>query len=235
MATLPPELRRTTVPPAVRAWVTRLTGFSIAAVKRLPGASSTAVHRLISPDGQSVVLRRYVWPGFLNDEPVAPARELDALRYAASHGLAVPHVLAADTAGSEVGDGVPAIVMSFVPGRALPSPDPARLADSAAAIHAADAAGFAHEYFRWFDALPARPPSAAQRPRLWERALEVSSRVPSYRPAFIHRDFHPGNVALAPQSPRRRRRLGERLPRPSRLRRRDLQRQPDRLGRRGRR
>ena len=63
LATLPKELRRTTVPLSVRVWVTRTTGLSITTVNRLPGASSTAVHRLGFPDGTSLVLDVETKPG----------------------------------------------------------------------------------------------------------------------------------------------------------------------------
>jgi aminoglycoside phosphotransferase (APT) family kinase protein len=172
-----------------------MTGQPMLRVERLPGASSTAVHRLRFPDGTSLVLRRYVWPGFLDAEPIAPQRELDALVFASGHNLPVPDVIAADVTGDDIGDGVPAILMTFLRGRALASPNPVRLADVAATVHAVDPSGFGHDYFPWFDDLPLRPPSNARLPRLWERALEVRvTGMPSYRPVFIHRDFHPGNV-----------------------------------------
>jgi len=195
LATLPVELRRTTVPAAAKAWIMRSTGQSVIRAERLPGASSTAVHRLFFPDRHSLVLRRYVWPGFLYDEPIAPQRELDALSFGSGHELAVPHVVAADITGNDIGDGVPAILMTFLRGRALASPDPVRLAEAAASVHAVDPSGFSHRYFPWFEDIVLRPPSSAHRPRLWERALEVRvSGMPSYSPTFIHRDFHPGNV-----------------------------------------
>lgn len=138
MATLPVELRRTTVPAAAKAWIKRSTGQSVVRAERLPGASSTAVHRLVFPDRHSLVLRRYVWPGFLDDEPIAPQRELDALSFGSGHDLSVPHVVAADITGNDIGDGVPAILMTFLRGRALASPDPVRLAETAATVHAVD-------------------------------------------------------------------------------------------------
>lgn len=142
-----------------------------------------------------MVLRRYVWPGFLEDEPIAPQRELDALRFAVAHDAAAPNAIAADIIGEDIGDGIPAILMTFLPGRAMASPDPSRLAEAAAEIHAIDADDFPHRYFPWFDGIFERPPSNAERPELWERALEVrAGGAPKYRPVFIHRDFHPGNV-----------------------------------------
>jgi aminoglycoside phosphotransferase (APT) family kinase protein len=194
-ASLPPELRRTPVPPAARAWAERHVGVRIVRVRRLPGASSTAVHGLYAADGTRFVLRRYVWPGFLDDEPVAPRREVEALRFASAHGLPVPDVVAADIAGTDIGDGVPALLMSFLPGRALAAPDVHRLAEVAAAIHAADPEGFGHDYFPWFTGTTVAPPRTARRPRLWETAIGLwHDAAPEYTPTLIHRDFHPGNV-----------------------------------------
>jgi aminoglycoside phosphotransferase (APT) family kinase protein len=194
-ASLPPQLRRTTVPPAARAWAERHVGVRIVRVRRLPGASSTAVHGLYAADGTRFVLRRYVWPGFLDDEPVAPRREVEALRFASGHGLSVPDVVAADTAGTDIGDGVPALLMSFLPGRAMAAPDEHRLAEVAAAIHAVDPEGFGHDYFPWFTGATVAPPPTARWPRIWETAIGLwHDAAPEYTPTFIHRDFHPGNV-----------------------------------------
>src|SRR5712692_751936 len=94
IASLPVELRRTTVPAPVRDWVRRETGAAVVKAKRLAGASSTSIHGLYLSDGTRLVLRRYVWPGFLEDEPMAPQREVDALRFASSRRLMVPNVVA---------------------------------------------------------------------------------------------------------------------------------------------
>jgi Ser/Thr protein kinase RdoA (MazF antagonist) len=136
-----------------------------------------------------------VWPGFLADEPVAPQREVDALHFALAHGLPVPEVVAADVSGEEVGDGVPALLMTRLAGRALARPDLDRLAEAAAAIHDVDPAGFGHDYFRWYQATTTAPPVASSRPGLWETAMQLwHDAMPTYRPSYIHRDFHPGNV-----------------------------------------
>ena len=197
-ASLPPELRRVTVPGPVRDWVVRAAGSPVRRVRRLAGASSTAVHRVDLDGGGWLVLRRYVWPGFLEDEPVAPQREVDALRFAASHGLPAPELVAADVDGSEVGDGVPVLLMALLPGRAVAVPVPARLAEVAAGIHAvgvAAAAGFGHEWLPGYEGTTVGPPAGSSRPALWERAIEVWHRGRPDEPAtFVHRDFHPGNV-----------------------------------------
>jgi RimJ/RimL family protein N-acetyltransferase/aminoglycoside phosphotransferase (APT) family kinase protein len=194
-SSLPAELRRTTVPTAVQAWITRMTRATVVRSRRLPGASSTAVRGLYLSDGRRLVLRRYVWPGFLASEPVAPRRELDALEFGFAHGLAVPQVVAADITGEEVGDAIPALLMTFLAGRALVDPDLDKLAEVAARIHTIDPAGFAHDYFPWYQGSISQPPPASSRPQLWETAIDLwHNATPPYQPAFIHRDFHPGNV-----------------------------------------
>jgi RimJ/RimL family protein N-acetyltransferase/aminoglycoside phosphotransferase (APT) family kinase protein len=192
---LPHELRRAPVPRGARAWVERATGHGVASVRRLPGASSTAVHVLRLTSGARVVLRRYAWPGFLEDEPTAPRREADALELASARGLPAPALLAADLAGQETRDGVPAILMTLRPGAPYAVPDLRRLAQLAAAVHDVDAAGFAHRYQPWYEGSLAGPPDEATRPNLWDTAIELwHGAVPDYREAFVHRDFHPGNV-----------------------------------------
>lgn len=194
-ASLPVELRRTTVPAGVRAWVERHAGARLVRVRRLAGASSTAVHGVYFADGTRLVLRRYVWPGFLEDEPIAPEREVDNLRFASRHGLSTPELVAADVSGTEIGDGVPALLMTFLPGRAMAAPDTERLARVAAAIHDADPVGLGHDYFPWYQGTTVAPPPESTWPRLWEVAIELwHGAAPAYTPSFIHRDFHPGNV-----------------------------------------
>lgn len=188
-------LRRAPVPSQAREWVRRTTASSVVSVRRLPGASSTAVHAVRLADGRVLVLRRYVWEHFRVTEPNAPAREVEALDYAGRHGLPVPAVIAADPAGSDVGDGVPALLMTYLPGRAVPSPDVHVLAALASRVHGVSGVGFRHSYFPWCRDTSTRPPRACRRPAAWERALELwRSSEPPYQPCFIHRDLHPGNV-----------------------------------------
>ena len=54
-----------------------------------------------------MALRRYVWPGFLAAEPEAAQREVDALSFAGAHGVPVPRLVAADTDGTDGGQGRP--------------------------------------------------------------------------------------------------------------------------------
>ncbi len=107
----------------------------------------------------------------------------------------MPELLAADVDGSAVGDGVPALLMAHLPGRAIAGPNPTRLAELLATIHATDATGLGHDYFRWFADTDLRPPRQATDGRLWSWAFDLwSADLPAFDPVLIHRDFHPGNV-----------------------------------------
>ena len=141
-------------------------------------------------DGRTMVLRRYVWRAYTDDEPEAPAREVDSLHFAAANGLAVPKVIAADLEAA-----TPMVLMANLRGFAVGVPDLEQLAEVAAGVHAVSADDFGHEYYRWLDSVPVGAPAGSSQPQLWERANEVwRNEMPSYRPVFIHRDFHPGNV-----------------------------------------
>ncbi|HTT92351.1 MAG TPA: aminoglycoside phosphotransferase family protein [Acidimicrobiales bacterium] len=194
-AALPAELRRAPVPEGVREWVHLRAGSPVVSLRRLPGASSTAVHALRLADGEVLVLRRYVWEKFRAEEPEAPAREVDALEYAGLHGLPVPEVIAADPYGAVVGDGIPTLLMARIPGRAQPTPDVRALAWQAAQVHAVSGSGFGHRYFPWCRGTSTAPPRGCRRPDKWEEALGLwRSAEPAYEECFVHRDFHPGNV-----------------------------------------
>jgi Ser/Thr protein kinase RdoA (MazF antagonist) len=200
LSSLPAELRRTTVPPHVREWVQRVTGSPIERVTRLPGASSAAIHRLDLADGSRLVLRRYVWRGYLMSEPEAPGREADALQFAHRHGLRVPELIAADVSGAEIGDGIPVLLMTCAPGHPIAVPNLRALAETAASIHDVDADRLGHEYFPWYEEEMTSPPPLTQHPEVWERAIHLwRSAFPAYRPTFVHRDFHPGNLLWSRQ------------------------------------
>ena len=183
------------MPGQVREWIERATTSRVASVRRLPGASSTAVHLVLLADGRTLVLRRYVWEKFRIEEPEAPVREVEALEYARQHGLPVPAVIAADASGEDVGDGVPVVLMDRFRGRALASPDVRALAGLAAQVHRIAGSDFGHRYFPWCRDTSTKPPHACRHPQAWERALHLwRTAEPPYQACFVHRDFHPGNV-----------------------------------------
>ena len=135
--------------------------------------------------------------GLPEDEPHAPRREVDALRFAFSRGLPVPEVVAADVTGAQVGDGIPVLLMSFLPGRAVARARPreARRGRGGDPRHRSRRLGLGHEYFPWYQSYEPVPPAASTWPALWNTAIDLwHNAMPAYEPTFIHRDFHPGNV-----------------------------------------
>ena len=201
---MPPELRRTTVPAPARDWIARHAGVRVAVVRRLPGASSSAVHAVTLADGRRLVLRRYVWTAVVDEEPAGPAREAAAMRWARLHGLPAPEVVAADPDGSDVGDGVAAVLMTRLPGRPEVSPDVPALAGLAARVHEVPAEGFPYDFSPWCRETCTRAPANATDPGLWERAIALRHlAAPVSTRSLLHRDFHPGNVLC-----RRRRPIG---------------------------
>lgn len=195
LSSLPVELRRAPVPPDALAWVERNAGSAVDRVRRLPGTSTAAVHLIALESGVSLVLRRYVWRGFLEHEPDAPSREIDALLFAHREGLKVPEVVAADLIGADAGGGAPAILATYLPGKPIAAPDPNHLADVAASIHAINADALGHEYFPWCRGEMTSPPTLTTQPDLWERSIDLwHNAMPTYQTTFVHRDFHPGNL-----------------------------------------
>ncbi|MFC8663081.1 phosphotransferase family protein [Streptomyces sp. NPDC057199] len=50
-------------------------------------------------------------------------------------------------------------------------------------------------YQAWTSPERVRLPESSKRPDVWQQAVDVIRRPPpAYRPCFLHRDFHPGNV-----------------------------------------
>jgi aminoglycoside phosphotransferase (APT) family kinase protein len=164
---------------------------------------SSAVHLLTVADGagqrRQAVLRRYVRPELNTEEPDIAEREARALRAAGGAAVPTPVLLAADPAGT--GAGVPAVLMSRLPGRVDWWPSDTgrwlqRLAGVLPAIHAAPlpAAGLIGP-FTVCPQASYQPPPWARYPRVWERAAEISrGPAPVLPEVLVHADFHPGNV-----------------------------------------
>lgn len=193
-STLPVALQRTGVPDLVRAWVQRHCRSPVVRVSRLAGASTTAVHMVWLANGLSFVLRRYAWSFVLVDEPVISRLEVNALEWCAKAGLPAPRVVAVDLDGSDVGDGVPVLLMTRVPGRSRLAAPEAPMAEVVAQIHAAGVSGLDFAFHSWVD--PDRfavPPGGDA--GLWRTGFAAwLAGPPTYDSVYIHRDFHPGNV-----------------------------------------
>ena len=203
------RLLRSAPPPEALAWAAAAVGAGtrVVAARALEGGTSSAVHALDLQDRagarHAFVLRRYVRAEWLAEEPDVPRREAAALEVLRQAGAAVPVPLlvAVDPGGAAAG-GVPALLMTRLPGRIQWSPrdlDPylERLAAVLPPIHAvAIPAATPLPPYRPYPLGIHRPPRWATRPRVWERAIEVHEGPPPRTDGsvFIHRDYHPGNV-----------------------------------------
>lgn len=187
-------------PPEALAWVERTLDVRVRSVRAYKGGSSSAIHGLrverLGGATETVVLRRYVLEQLNEEEPDLAEREARVLQLLVACAVPTPALLAVDPTGDEAG--VPAVVMSRVPGRLEWSPSDlepwlVRLVDLLPAIHGAPITAGVQE-FQPYQPDSWDPPPGLDR-RLWDRALAVfhGPRLDPDR-VFIHRDFHPGNV-----------------------------------------
>jgi aminoglycoside phosphotransferase (APT) family kinase protein len=197
---LTPEERRLLRSPPPRralAWCEEAAGARVAAVRALDGGMSSAVHALDLADGRALVLRRFVRPEWLEEEPDVPYREPAALELLRDGPLPTPRLVAADPTGAGAGD--PAVLMTRLPGAIEWAPADLdgflrRLAALLPAIHATPIAAGLPAYEPYALEID-RPPAWTARPEVWERGFAVfDGPPPSDERRFIHRDFHPGNV-----------------------------------------
>ncbi|WP_068785927.1 aminoglycoside phosphotransferase family protein, partial [Paenibacillus phocaensis] len=113
-------------------------------------------------------------------------------------GLPSPRWLACDPDGRACG--LPSVLMTRLPGRVML--DPADLpgwldglARMLAEIHAAEGPPIEWSYFTYNEVSRLDVPVWTRVPGVWQRIIDrVQGPVPSFRPQFIHRDYHPTNV-----------------------------------------
>jgi aminoglycoside phosphotransferase (APT) family kinase protein len=180
-----------------------MLGGRCVSARALKGGITSAMHVLTleSPAGvrRRVVLRRYVRPELVAEEPDNAAREARTLRFVESLAIPPPRLLGVDPTGEGVA--VPSVVMSRIGGKVDWWPaDMDRwlrgLAELLPAIHEARPPedGTVPEFVPY---APEHcvPPSWATDTMAWERAFEIFQALPpSGERVFVHRDFHPGNV-----------------------------------------
>lgn len=202
MAGMPRFLTRR--PPAqTLEWVAAAVGGGahVASVRRLRGGMSSAVHAVTVEEASGhrhrLVLRRFVRAHWLAEEPDLARHEATALEVLAGSDVPAPRLVAFDEFATATD--VPAVLMTRLAGGA--DLDPADLesylrqqAEMLPRIHAiaGDVADLP-AYSRYYPA-PEVPASTAQ-PEAWHALIAHASKRPSEAPAaFIHRDYHPGNV-----------------------------------------
>ena len=189
---------------AVIAWIERRLGAGarVTRVEELP-PSSTTLHvievTLADTTTLRLLLRRYHDAARLVHDPwYVPAQEARALELLADTPVPAPRLVAADLEGA-VG-GVPAIVESWLPGGTSWRPDDlerylARSAEALVAIHHVHVPRCMPAYSPYHEWATTTVTSSSRCRNLWERVGAALDRPPpSHREAFIHRDYHPGNV-----------------------------------------
>ncbi len=200
------QLLRSPLPGRARDWVRRQMGKGARIVSEHPrgGGTASSVHALTvqQPGGtrRHLILRRYVRADWLAREPDLARHEARVLELLTPTRVDAPELIAVDPDGSECG--VPAVLMTRMPGRTRWSPRDVdgfvtRMVDAMLSVHAVDVpAAVEVRSFRPYDlGRPLVPPPGTTVPAEWARAIEVhAGPAPRHRAVLVHRDFHPGNV-----------------------------------------
>lgn len=185
---------------AALRWVESVTGREVAEWTVLRGGMSSAMYalELLGDIAPTLVLRCYVRPELNEEEPDLARREAAALRTATGIEVTTPELVAVDAVGGAVG--VPAVLMSWLPGQVIWDPkDPmswlSGLAGLLPVIHAADTTTDGLGSYSSYDQDSYEPPQWAADRDLWERAVDIfHGPILEASRCFVHRDFHPGNV-----------------------------------------
>jgi aminoglycoside phosphotransferase (APT) family kinase protein len=179
-------------------WVEGLTGGKVTRAERLRGGWTSEMRRVevdLPHGSQTFVLRTFVDEFFVKHAHGLLTREAKVLEQ-----LAATEVPAAELVGVDANARYcdhPSLLMTLLPGSVdVESSDRARLlAGQLAAIHRVEVDERPREYQPWTAPDRVRVPSATTRPGVWAAAVdELRREPPEYDAAFLHRDFHPGNV-----------------------------------------
>lgn len=191
------------LPSGIQQWLKDSLGAGavIESAQVLTGSTSAtlyAVDVLHSGQRLKLVLRLFTNAEWLLDEPDLAIHEAAALRKIAGSGLSVPELVAVDAQGTHCG--VPAILMSRVPGAVNLKPDDLgawlyKLGGALVPIHAIDPGDFGWDHFRYNEPSALQVPVWSRVPEVWARAIAMVQEPPPETPlCFIHRDYHPLNV-----------------------------------------
>ncbi|WP_063726755.1 phosphotransferase family protein [Streptomyces sp. RTd22] len=195
-----------------RAWVEQRVGggHRVDGVERLRGGWTSEMRRLrISGPGTPrwLVLRSFIKPFFVQAAEGLLTREADILRLLAETEVPVAVFKGVDATAAHCDH--PSLLMSLLPGSVRLDEAEAELragllARQLLAIHQVQvpAESRPRVYEAWTSPELVRLPESTPRPDVWQRAVDVLRREPpAYRPCFLHRDFHPGNVLFTGQGP----------------------------------
>ena len=184
-------------------WVAQCLGVSSRRIGLEPiaAASSSNVYTVSHRDdgAQEWVLRLFTNREWLAAEPDVAVHEGAALQEAARAGIVVPDLIALDETGASCG--VPAVLMTRLPGRVWLQPDDLdgwidQLAAAIRPLHKLDGRDFPWQRRPNYDVDALSAPDWTGVPQLWGRAFaHLRENAPATTvQAFIHRDYHPTNV-----------------------------------------
>ena len=189
--------------PETQHWLTNAigTGATIQSVRPLTGGISSSVYAVdIQHDGRMwrLVLRLFTNAEWLADEPDLVAHEAAALIKIMGTRIPRPKLIAADPHGA--GFGIPAVLMTRLPGAVTLRPDDFSawldgLAGALVPIHDIDPGDFGWDHFSYNNLSELQVPGWTRVPELWVKAITiVQGSAPETPLRFIHRDYHPLNV-----------------------------------------
>jgi aminoglycoside phosphotransferase (APT) family kinase protein len=177
------------------------SGAAVTAVRQLQGATSSTLYALQVVQGRTsrpYILRLFTNQEWLREEPDLAKHEAANLCKASAAGVPVPELVAYDPDGD--GCGLPAILMTCLPGTVVLAPDNLdawlrQMAEVLIPLHSLDPAGHPWAYAPYNDPASLTVPTWSRFPELWARAIEiVNGPWPATEDRFIHRDYHPNNV-----------------------------------------
>ncbi len=180
---------------AAQRWVLDALGAKKVVDLRSLAFGVTSDLRLLEVDGTQLVLRQYLTNDVIDEIPQVIAYEADALRAARTVlGKLVPEPIAFDVTGAQAGR--PSLLMTFLPGKPIVhNLDPRRMAAPLVQIHEADIPSGLPDCRHWFDLNTLAVPTWTTAPSAWATLIAAVHRPePEAQPAFLHRDFHPGNL-----------------------------------------
>lgn len=181
-------------PSHLAAWIQTVAGSPVAGSTELAGATTATVHRVDLADGRRLVAKRFDRQDFLDERPDRALHEAAVLDLLDGGDVPAPKLVAVDGDGSQAG--APSVLMSFVQGTpVLPEHWVEAMAANLADVHAVDPGPFTWEYQRYNGSEDLFVPSWASDPAMWADAFDLAAQSPpTTRTAFIHRDYHGGNL-----------------------------------------
>lgn len=175
-------------------WTETILNEKIKSATLLEGGTSSLLH-LLKTDTREVVLREYTIKEWLEEDPTVVAREAENLKEAENINIPTPKGLGVDAEGSQAGR--PSVLMSKVDGKVeLENLNLEKLAQALIAIHSLKEPQITHKFFSYNTEITNPEATWSAYPKKWQALFSYLKEQdsPTYKPSFIHRDFHPTNV-----------------------------------------